>query len=467
MTSQTPTTAINSIRIVKNSIMSTSRNVTPSNSVAFKRASFYLENTMTDLSIQQFATVCFALAVLHTFSVKWFQHLAHRFPDGSPGENFFHLLGEVEVVFGIWAGVFLFGAGLMLGSTPVVGYLEGLNFTEPAFVFVIMVVSSTRAILYTAGRCLDTISRLIPLPRGAAFYFTTLLVGPLLGSLITEPAAMTVTALILLSRLYGEKISPALMYTTLAVLFVNVSVGGTLTTFAAPPVLMVARTWNWDLEFMLTHFAYKSTLACLVNSAVATALFYKELKKIKGPSRAESKANVPFWVIALHLVALTSIVVFHTKMVVFMGLFLFFLGLATVTKEYQDELKLRESLLVAFFLGGLVILGQPQRWWLEPVLLQLNAGTLFLGAMGLTAITDNAALTYLGAQVPTLSDISKYSLVAGAVAGGGLTVIANAPNPAGFSILNSSFGKDGIDPLKLFLFALAPTAVAGAALWFL
>ena len=57
---------------------------------------------------------------------------------------------------------------------------------------------------------------------------------------------------------------------------------------------------------------------------------------------------------------------------------------------------------------------------------------LFFGAAALTAITDNAALTYLGSLVEDISDQSKYSLVAGAVAGGGLTVIANAPNPAGF-----------------------------------
>jgi hypothetical protein len=56
---------------------------------------------------------------------------------------------------------------------------------------------------------------------------------------------------------------------------------------------------------------------------------------------------------------------------------------------------------------------------------------MYFGATALTAITDNAALTYLGSLVEGVSDQLKYALVAGAVSGGGLTVIANAPNPAG------------------------------------
>ncbi len=47
----------------------------------------------------------------------------------------------------------------------------------------------------------------------------------------------------------------------------------------------------------------------------------------------------------------------------------------------------------------------------------------------LTAITDNAALTYPGSLIDSMSVEAKYMLVAGAVTGGGLTVIANAPNP--------------------------------------
>ena len=121
---------------------------------------------------------------------------------------------------------------------------------------------------------------------------------------------------------------------------------------------------------------------------------------------------------------------------------------------------LREALLVAFFLAGLVVLGGLQQWWLEPVLMSLNADSVFFGATVLTAFTDNAALTYLGSLVEGLSDEFKVALVAGAVTGGGLTVIANAPNPAGVAILRGSFKDQTIHPLGLLLAALPPTLVA-------
>jgi hypothetical protein len=164
---------------------------------------------------------------------------------------------------------------------------------------------------------------------------------------------------------------------------------------------------------------------------------------------------------------LTAIVLASHYAVLFVGIFLFFLGVASVTSEYQDEIKIKESLLVGFFLGGLVILGGFQSWWLEPILNRLTALPLYLGSMTLTAFTDNAAITYLGAQVSGLADISKYALVAGSVAGGGLTVIANAPNPAGYSMLNSAFGTDGICPRLLFFNALIPTLIAALCFWIL
>jgi Na+/H+ antiporter NhaD/arsenite permease-like protein len=163
-----------------------------------------------------------------------------------------------------------------------------------------------------------------------------------------------------------------------------------------------------------------------------------------------------------------ALVVFTAHpMVVFLGLFLFFLGFTTVTQEYQDQLKLKESLLVGFFLGGLVTLGSLQKWWLQPLLASLDTVPLYLGSTALTGITDNAALTYLGSLVEGISDEQKYHLVAGAVAGGGLTVIANAPNPAGFGILKGDFGEEGISPLGLLKAALIPTVLALIAFKFL
>lgn len=422
---------------------------------------------MNPTNIQLAATIIFATAVIHTFLCSRFQHLAHKFPEGSVGENFFHLLGEVEVVFGFWAGVLALLMVYLAGAGETVRHLETLVYTEPIFVFAIMTIAATAPVIRFARGAILLVAQLMPLNREIAVYLSALVFGPLLGSFITEPAAMTVTALILKQRYYDREMSGTFKYLTLAVLFVNISIGGTLTPFAAPPVLMVASKWQWDLPFMLQTFGWKSALAVCFNAMLAAAICRKELKALATPAANAGETSIPAWVIALHLVFLGLVVAASHHPVIFMGFFLFFLGVTFITKEYQEPLKLRESLLVAFFLAGLVVLGSFQSWWLEPVIQSLSAAPLFLGTTALTAITDNAALTYLGSQVPGVSDTFKYALVAGAVAGGGMTVIANAPNPAGFSILQERFKPDGISPLKLALSALAPTLVAMACLWLL
>jgi hypothetical protein len=158
-----------------------------------------------------------------------------------------------------------------------------------------------------------------------------------------------------------------------------------------------------------------------------------------------------------------AVVVFAHHPPVFLGLLLFFLGFVGAYPRYQDRLILREGLLVGFFLGGLIVLGGQQRWWLQPLLSGTGDTAVYFGATLLTAITDNAALTYLGSLIAGISDEAKYALVAGAVTGGGLTVIANAPNPAGVALLKNGFADESIGALGLLLGALLPTAIAGAA----
>jgi len=423
--------------------------------------------------IEHLATGIFALAVLHTFLIKVFEHIAFRFPAGSVQRDFFLLIGEVEIVFGLWAGILMIVLTLSAGSATALQYLDGLDFTEPAFVFAIMTVSATRPILDFAQNLIGTMSRVLPIPREVGFYITALVIGPLLGSLITEPAAMTVTALILRDRFFKRHPSNAFMYATLAVLFVNISIGGVLTPFAAPPILMVAKAWNWDLQHMLSQFGWKAVIATVINASGATLLFFRELQKFDRvshqlalrPEAAAAKPATPYWIRGVHLFFLALIVLTSHFPAAFVGYFLFFLGFTGITKEYQDELKLRESLLVGFFLAGLVVLGGFQSWWLAPLIRKLDAGTLFVGTTFLTAFTDNAALTYLGSKIPEVTETFKYALVAGAVAGGGLTVIANATNPAGFSILRDSFGAEGINPVKLFAWAILPTLIAMACFW--
>jgi hypothetical protein len=423
---------------------------------------------MTDPSvIEILGTSLFVLAVLHTFSIKFFQHLALRFPEGSVQENLLHLLGEVEIVFGFWAGALVVGIGILHGGAEAVQFVEGTNFKEPAFVFAIMAMAATRPILEFATALISHLSRLAPVAREAVFYGVTLILGPLLGSFITEPAAMTVTALILKDRFFGRQLSDRFMYGTLGALFVNVSIGGVLTPYAAPPVLMVVGPWNWDFSYMLGHFGWKASIAVVLNTFLVTALFWKQLTKLSPGQSPDQIAKSPLWLRVLHLIFLGLVVRTSHYPAMCMGIFLFFLGLTTITKEFQEELKLKESLLVGFFLAGLVTLGGLQQWWLEPLIRNLDTLPLFLAATLLTAFTDNAALTYLGAQVPGISDVLKYALVAGAVAGGGLTVIANAPNPAGFAILRGSFGPEGISPARLFVSALVPTLIAMACFWWL
>lgn len=420
---------------------------------------------MNTLSVVELlGAVFFSVAILHTFSIKRFQHLALRYPEGSILENLFHLLGDVEIVFGLWAGILILALTFLWGKEATIEHLETLNFTEPLFVFVIMTTASTKPVLNLAKTLIDGMSRWIPLNKESSFLFVALSLGSLLGSFITEPAAMTVTAFLLRDRFFERAVSDRFKYSVLAALFVNISIGGTLTPYAAPPVLMVSSKWGWDLGFMMAHFGGKAILAVLVNSLCLALFFSKELATLPELNKSASKTQ-PWWITAIHLLFLGLIVACSHHPIIFVGFFLFFLGLVSITQEYQEELKMKESLLVSFFLGGLVVLGSFQRWWLEPLLQGLNESSLYFGSTLLTAVLDNAALTYLGSQVPNITDGFKYALVAGAVSGGGLTVIANAPNPAGFSILRGSFGKEGISPTKLFLYATLPTLVVIICFW--
>jgi hypothetical protein len=348
------------------------------------------------------------------------------------------------------------------GSNASIEYIDSRNFTEPMFVFAIMVIAGTRPILQTAQLLVGGLSRLLPLPGAMGFYFIVLAFVPLLGSFITEPAAMTLAALILAHSFFNKPMSLRFKYATLGALFVNISIGGTLTPFAAPPVLMVAAKWNWDMMFMLTNFGWKAAIAVVINSSLVTIAFRKELSQLSS-NQPRPDNPVPLMLTLVHLAFLVGVVVFAHHPPLFMGLFLFFLGIAHAYQHHQDRLILREGLLVAFFLAGLVVLGGQQQWWLQPVLMSMSSDQVFAGALVLTAFTDNAALTYLGSLVEGLSDSFKYALVAGAVTGGGLTIIANAPNPAGIAILRGHFDDQAVHPLGLLLAALPATLVAFVA----
>ena len=440
------------------------------------------------------ATVLFALAILHTFAASWITSWSHRIrsahrPEPGSAEpsadaleaepshalefkaDLLHFLGEVEAVFGVWVIPLLAAIALARGWETAEAFIaHGVDFTEPIFVTVIMAIASTRPVFEFAESVIGRAAALggrTPLP----WWVAVLAVAPILRSSITEPAAMIIGALLLGRQVLEYGPSRQLRYATLGLLFVNVSVGGTLTHFAAPPVVMVAPRWDWDSGFMLRTFGWKALIGIAVANALYALWFRKELAALhqeRGSAATTAPAEMPAtaWVVAVHLGFLAwTVFVGHTP-VLFVGVFLVFLAFTHATAPYQSPLNLRPALLVGFFLGGLVVHGALQQWWIEPVLSRLPAAPLFVGSIALTAFNDNAAITYLASLVPTFTPELRYAVVAGGVTGGGLTVIANAPNPAGQAILGRYF-VGGIEPLGLLGGAAVPTLVMGARFFFL
>ncbi|MEY2878824.1 MAG: hypothetical protein RLZZ15_1204 [Verrucomicrobiota bacterium] len=432
------------------------------------------------------AAAIFLCAIVHTFLTAKIRHWAHvvearhaarlardRPPatdhnaDNHPDEVSFagqmlHFFGEVEAVFGVWVLVLAAAITWCKGWPAVVGYVgQHVGYTEPMFVVVIMALAATHPVL---GFAEAGLRRVAALGGGTppAWWLAILLLAPLLGSLITEPAAMTIAALLLARQFYEFQPGARLRYATLGLLFVNISVGGTLTHFAAPPVIMVAKAWRWDIGYMLTHFGWRAALGIAVATAIYFAVFRRELAALAARAAARPAAAprpaAPAWITAVHLLFMAFTVWQAHEPVLFVGGFLFFLAFSEATAHHQSPVELRGPILVGFFLAGLVIHGGLQAWWIEPILGRLGELPLFAGATLLTAFNDNAAITYLASLVPDFTEPLKLAVVAGAVTGGGLTVIANAPNPVGQAILARYF-PDGVAPLKLAAGALLPTLI--------
>ncbi len=436
------------------------------------------------------ATIIFICAIIHTFFASKVANLVHHIEHkhakqvkpttqaknyiGSLSEKksilaeLLHYAADVEVVFGLWAILLLLVISLQYGMKGMINYVAQVDYTEPMFVVVIMSLANTRAVLRLIEQILYKIVRLgkeTPL----AWWFAILTITPLLGSFITEPAAMTLAALLLAKQFYDCKPSPTLAYATIGLLFVDVSVGGTLSHFAAPPVLMVAKVWNWDMLFMLTHFGWKAVIGIVISNSLYAFIFRGEFSKLKRSATQNTEdikailwedrdEPIPVFITLIHLALLAWTVYMAHYPALFIAGFLFFIGFHKATLYHQNSLNLKSPLLVGFFLAGLVTHGKAQGWWLVPILGNLHVYTLMIGSTILTAFNDNATITYLTTLVPDLSPALKYAVVVGAVSGGGLTIIANAPNPAGQTILKKFFNNQ-ISPLKLLLAALIPTII--------
>jgi Na+/H+ antiporter NhaD/arsenite permease-like protein len=434
------------------------------------------------------AGVVFGCAVVHAFAAPVFARAAVRAGNSGGASSWraglLHLLGEVEIVFGLWAFVLIGLLALWPGrgwsfawryliDGDYAAALAGTSasgpskFVEPLFVFIIMTLAAARPVMTLAARLLGGLARLLG-DGVAARWFVILTLAPLLGSLITEPAAMTIGALLLSSQFYALRPSDRLKYATLALLFVNISVGGALTNFAAPPIVMVAGKWGWSTADVFTQFGWAAIAAILVSNLVYLLIFRGELAQLKADDASASKReSIPAWVTLVHLLLMvwTVAMLAGHRPILMTGGLVAFLAFTFATPQWQDPVRLRGPLLVGFFLAGLVVLGGLQGWWISPVILRLDEGALLAASTFLTSFNDNAAITYLAAQVPALAapgpmaEALRHAVVAGALAGGGLTIIANAPNPAGQSILAPHFGS-GVSPWRLAGWALVPTAVA-------
>ena len=429
------------------------------------------------------ATGLFFCAVIHTFMVPKFLALAKRLEIKHALEQKFtnskrqvpfgaamcHFLGEVEVVFGIWAVPLMIAIALNFGTQYVTHYFNHVvSFAEPVFVVVIMVIASTRPVLNLAEALLGIFPRIVG-NSVKAWWLTILIIAPLFGSLITEPAAMTIAAMLLAKQFYTLEPPQNLRYATLGLLFVNVSIGGTLTHFAAPPILMVAAKWGWGTPEVFCKFGAHAAISIAISTFLYFLVFNKEFAKLQlaAVTRASQtnvvvQKRIPVWIMFVTIVFLVwTVINLHSSSLIIGGL-LVFMAFTKSTSRYKYDVNIKSPLLVGVFLAGLVIHGCFQQWWIAPVLGSLNKATLFLGSTVLTAFNDNAAITYLSSLVPAFmhNPVLQQAVVAGAVTGGGLTVIANAPNPAGQNVLSKYF-PEGISAMKLFLSAVGPTIIAG------
>jgi hypothetical protein len=442
------------------------------------------------------ATMIFVLAIFHTFFAITITKIAHEIQHDHDAEirklkategksafaadlvsfkaTAFHFLGEVEAIFGIWVIALLVAMFAFYDLETVKSYIMGVNFTEPLFVVVIMALAATRPILRFAEACLKFFAK-IGKESPTAWWLSILVIAPLLGSLITEPGAMTIAAMLLAKKFYRLKPSTKFAYATLGLLFVNISIGGALTNFAAPPVLMVAAKWQLTTPEMLLHFGGKAIFAILLSSGVYFLMFRRELADMQKAAGdhdddgmgdlIETERKMPVFVVLTHLGFMAWTVVFAHYPPLFIGGFLFFIAFSQATVHHQHDINLRGPILVGFFLAGLVIHGGLQAWWLAPIISSLGEWPLFIGSTILTSFNDNAAITFLASQVDGLSPQLKYAVLAGAITGGGLTVIANAPNPAGQALLGRFF-SDGVSPMKLMLAALIPTIIVACCMMF-
>ena len=446
-----------------------------------------IENRVAVDPFNLIVAIVFFLALFHTFTSSFIHKFGEKLykkeverkqqdgklagpkPLPSVAVSSLLLLGEIELVFAFWALVLAVLFAVFKDWGTFVFYLENeVNFTEPFFVLVIMAICSTRPITYFTEKMVARGAKIFtPIfkTQSGANWWSILFLGSLLGSFITEPAAITISSYLLIASFFPYTHNTRLKYFTFAVLLLNISLGGTLTHFAAPPIFLVAERWGLSTVYVFTHLGIKSILVLFITTSAGLLLFYKEFKKIDreraaNPEKVSEKKPTPYWVVLAHLLFIVWTVVNAHNMVLFVAGFFIFIGFLKATERHQHKLDLRSPLLICLFLSGLVIHGGLQTWWLEPIVKSLTGLESFFAAAFLTSFYDNAAVTYLSSLIPSFPLELRYNILAGALAGGGLTVVANAPNLTGYSLLSPYFPGKSISHLKLLLYAIFPLVVS-------
>jgi len=424
-----------------------------------------------------FTLAIFLCAVIHTLCANQFTKLSKRVAarharkvkdpkrDVSFLAEVLFFFGEVEIIFGLWVIPLVIAVTAFYGWGDMITYLNSRIYVEPFFIIVVMSLSATRPIVKLAEKGVHALARVFG-DTTASWWMTALTLGPIFGSIITEVSAMTIVALLMKKKLFTHSPTKRLAYGTLGLMFVNFSVGGVLTNFAAPPALTLERCWNWSLWDFFSRFGARVILGIFLVNALYFFFLrrdFRKLKKIKPKEKEAREADihkgpVPMWITLVHLFFLGWTIAMAHYPPIFLGTYLLFLGFHQATRQHQYLLNLRRPLLVGLFLAGLVIHGGFQGWWIEPLIGDLGYGAMMLAGAVLTAFNENTTVAYLACLLDEITPKLQYALTAGLVAGGGLTIIAHAPNPVGQALLRKYF-KGGVSAWNLFLAALIPTLI--------
>ena len=430
------------------------------------------------------ATGIFLVAILHTFMAPRFARLAHRVQQGrderararSPSlrAEALHFLGEVEVVFGLWAVVLLAAIAAYTGWETAKHYLnDTVNYTEPLFVVVIMALASTRPVVGFAERALRprgrrrrrhagrvvgddpdhrSAARLVHHRTGGDDDLRAAARAPVLRSATQSHAPQVRDARAAvrqrLDRRHADAFRRAAGADGGAPVGVGHAVHAATLRLARGRSRSSCRRWSYFVVFRRELQALAARPAGRRRGAAR-----------RGRGRARRCCRFRRGSTAVHVAFMAWTVVNAHYPALFVGGFLFFLGFARATAPTRARRAARRRCSSASSSPAWSSMAGCRAGGLRRCSASLSELPLFVGATVLTAFNDNALITYLATLVPEPRHELKLAVVQGAVTGGGLTVIANAPNPAGQALLGAFLRRRDLSA-RAARRGLVPTLIA-------